>query len=174
MTAVCDRRVTAACNRCTWPLLSAQAEAIQEQAHGFLGERASGIVKQLRASSRESDRIAFAWAAVLLGVACVLYVVVLSALRRSVSTVVGIVTEATRVVSVQPTLILIPFASLGAVFSLLLYGALVLAYLATSTPTPAAVASALGAIEGDIAAELKHAIAGSVSALSSLEQVTDM
>ena len=50
----------------------------------------------------------------------------------------------------------------------------VLAYLVTSTPTPSAVAAALGSVQGDVATSLQRVVAGSVNALGSLERTFNL
>jgi len=108
----------------------------------------------------EADAAYFTWGAALLGVACVCYGALLLALRKQISTVVAIVTEATVAVGAMPALLPFPLATLAAQLAVYGYAVVVASYLLTSVPTVADVASLEGrwedTIEGAVNATLSQ------------------
>mmetsp|Transcript_5468 Transcript_5468/g.13380 ORF Transcript_5468/g.13380 Transcript_5468/m.13380 type:complete len:806 (-) Transcript_5468:94-2511(-) len=154
-------------------LLGDRAGDLQQQADSLLAasgfeESSASLFDQLHSSEEQSERSAFVWATCFLVVVSVLFVLLLGVLRRSIDTVIGIITQATRAFGAQPTLLVIPFASIAVILVLLGYGLVMLCLLASSTPTPDALATSTSRVEARLSAAIHHSTLRVVHSISSL------
>lgn len=114
-----------------------------------LGHAESFAVSTIASAESESEAQLARWAAVVLGIVAMAYVLLICCMRRSIVRVVAIVSEATKVLAAQPSMILLPLASLLMRLLFLSYAIAVLANVLTSQPTPRMLVGAVDVAMAD-------------------------
>lgn len=120
-----------------------ELDASLDRATAALAESETFVITTVATAESEGEMQLSKWAAIILGTLTALYVCLICCLRGAIVKVVAVVTEATKVLAAQPSMILLPFASLTLSLVFLGYFLAILVNLSTAEPTPRLVAHAV-------------------------------